>query len=63
VRSLNRAFEIDMQHCPSCGAGERTIIAAILERPMIQKVLDHLVLDAQPPPRGRAHKPGPHFAA
>lgn len=52
-----------MQHCPSCGAGERTIIAAILERPMIQKVLDHLVLDAQPPPRGRAHKPGPHFAA
>ena len=39
------------------------IIAAILERPVIQKILGHLGLDPQPPPKGRAHEPEPHFAA
>jgi hypothetical protein len=29
-------FDIDMQHCPNCGAGELKIIAAILERPVIE---------------------------
>ena len=29
------AFDIDMQHCPTCGAGELKIIAAILERAVI----------------------------
>ena len=37
-----------MQHCPNCGAGELKIIAAILERPVIEKILAHLGLDAQP---------------
>ena len=32
----------DMQHCPNCGAGELKIIAAILERPLIEKILTHL---------------------
>ena len=52
-----------MQHCPNCGGGELKIIAAILERPVIQKILEHLGLDPQPPPKGRAREPGPHFAA
>jgi hypothetical protein len=52
-----------MQHCPNCGAGELKIIAAILERPVIQKILGHLGLDPQPPPKSRAREPGPHFAA
>lgn len=52
-----------MQYCPNCGAGELKIIAAILERPVIQKILDHLELDPQPPPEGRTREPGPHFAA
>jgi hypothetical protein len=32
----------DMQHCPNCGAGELKIIAAILERPVIERILTHL---------------------
>jgi uncharacterized protein (DUF983 family) len=39
ARLLKRVFDIDMQHCPNCGAGELKIIAAILERPVIEKIL------------------------
>jgi hypothetical protein len=56
ARLLKRVFDIDMQHCPNCGAGELKIIAAILERPVIEKILTHLGLDPQPPPRERARK-------
>jgi uncharacterized protein (DUF983 family) len=59
ARLLKRVFDIDMQHCPSCGNGELKIIAAILERPVIEKILGHLGLDPQPPPRGRAREVGP----
>ncbi len=45
-----------MQHCPNCGAGELKIFAAILDRPVIEKILVHLVLDPQPPPQGRARE-------
>jgi hypothetical protein len=51
--SLKLRFGIDMQHCPNCGGGELKIIAAILERPVIEKILTHLGLDPQPPPRSR----------
>ena len=56
ARLLKRVFAIDMQHCPNCGAGELKIIAAILERPVIEKILAHLGLDPQPPPRARARE-------
>jgi Putative transposase len=56
ARLLKRVFDLDMQHCPNCGAGELKIIAAILERPPVEKILTHLGLDPQPPPRGRARK-------
>jgi len=62
ARLLKRVFDIDMQHCPNCGGGELKIIAAILERPVIEKILTHLGLDPRPPPRGRAGEPRPHFA-
>jgi hypothetical protein len=40
---------------PGADAGsELNIIAAILERPVIEKILTHLELDPQTPPRGRA---------
>ena len=52
-----------MQRCPHCGAGELKIIAAILERPVIEKILAHLGLDPQPPPKGRAREAGLHLAA
>ena len=42
-----------MQHGPNCGGGELKIIAAILERLIIQKILTHQGLDPQPPPRVR----------
>ena len=56
ARLLKRVFDIDMQHCPNCRSGELKIIAAILERPVIGKILSHLGLDPQPPPRGRARE-------
>ena len=59
---LKRVFDIDMQHCPNCGAGELKIIAAIMERTVIEKILSHLGLDPQPPPRGRAREAGQDFA-
>ena len=52
ARLLKRVFDIDMQHCPNCGGGELKIIAAILERPVIEKILTHLGLVPQPPPEG-----------
>jgi hypothetical protein len=60
ARLLKRVFDIDMQQCPNCGAGELKIIAAILDRPVIEKILTHLGLDPQPPPRGRAREIGQH---
>ena len=63
ARLLKRVFDIDMHTCPNCGAGELKIIAAVLERPVIEKILEHLGLDPQPQPRGRAREAGPHFAA
>ena len=50
ARMLKRVFEIDLEHCPNCG-GELKIIAAILEQPVIEKILTHLGLQARAPPR------------
>jgi len=63
ARLLKRVFDIDMHTCPNCGGGELKIIAAIPERPVIERILTHLGLDPQPPPWGRARKPGIDFAA
>ena len=61
ARLHKRVSDTDMQHCPNCGAGELKIIAAILEWPVIGKILTHLGLYPQPPPRGRAHEAGEDF--
>lgn len=45
-----------MHTCPNCGGEELKIITAILERPVIEKILTHLGQDPQPPPRGRARE-------
>jgi hypothetical protein len=47
-----------MQRCPNCGTGELKIIAAVLERPQIEKILTYPGLDPQPPPRGQARAAG-----
>ncbi len=49
ARLLKRVFDIDTQRCPNCGDGELKIIAAILGRPVMEKILSHLGLDPQPP--------------
>ena len=42
ARLLKRVFEIDMERSSNSGAEELKIIAAILERPVIEKILTHL---------------------
>jgi len=61
ARLLKRVIDIDLQHRPHCCAGELKIIAAILERPAIEKTLTHLGIDPQPPPRGLARAAGQDF--
>jgi hypothetical protein len=56
------AIRATMQYCPNWGAGELKIIAAILEWPVIEKILTHLGLDPPPPPRGGAREAGQDFA-
>ena len=63
ARLLKRVFDIDMQRCPRCGGGQVKIIAAILERAAIGKILTHLGLEPQPPPRSKAREVGLEFAA
>ena len=43
-------FDIDIAHCPHCG-GQLKLIAAIEEPAAIARILNHLGLAAQPPPR------------
>ena len=63
ARLLKRVFDIDMQRCPRCGGGQVKIIAAIVERAVIGKILTHLGLEPQPPPRSKAREAGLEFAA
>ena len=42
-----------MEHCPNCG-GHLLIIAAILEQPVVEKILTHLGLQARAPRRAPA---------
>jgi len=56
AKLLKRVFEIDMEHGPDCG-GELKNIAAILEQPVIEKILAHLGLQARAPPRVPARGP------
>jgi len=56
ARLFKRVFDIDMRRCSSCSAGELKIIAAILERATIGKILTHLGLDRGPPPRSKARE-------
>lgn len=50
---LRRVFEIEIKHCPNCGGGLK-IIAAMLERPVIEKILAHLGWQAKAPPQAPA---------
>ncbi|MCC7100609.1 MAG: hypothetical protein IT500_13570 [Rubrivivax sp.] len=47
---LARVFKLDLEQCPNCGGGLR-MVAAILERAAIERILGHLKLRSQAPPR------------
>ena len=55
ARLLKRVFDIDIERCPQCG-GHLKIIAAIEEPAVIERILTHLGLCAQPPPRTPARR-------
>jgi hypothetical protein len=55
ARLLKRVFDIDIEHCPSCG-GSLKIIAAIEDPPVIVKILTHLGLPTRAPPRAPARR-------
>ena len=61
ARLLTRVFEIDLAHCPNCG-GTLKIIAAIVEPPVIERILTHLGLQARAPPRAPARGRMQHAA-
>ncbi len=52
-----------MQRWPTCGGGQFKITAALVERPLIEKILSHLGLNPQAPPKGWAHDAGHDFPA
>ena len=57
---LKRVFTVDLEHCPNCG-GELKIMAAILEAPVIEKILMPLGLQTDcgrrsAPARDPAHQ-------
>ena len=51
---LKRVFDIDVERC-ECG-GQLKIIAAIEAPALIERILTHLGLSAQPPPRTPARR-------
>jgi hypothetical protein len=50
---MRRAFGHDLLACPSCG-GKMALIACILERTAIRKILAHLGLPTDLPANARA---------
>jgi hypothetical protein len=49
--------DIDMQHCPNCGAGQLKIIAAILEQPVIELRHDDVAGCSSKPPASIGRQP------
>src|SRR3989304_6577734 len=54
ARLLKRVFDLDIERCV-CG-GKLKIIAAIEEPAVIERILTHRGLSAQPPPRAPARR-------
>lgn len=50
ARLLKRVFAIDMERCPGCQQGTLRIIAAMMERSVIQNILRHFKQAVDPPP-------------
>ena len=48
AKLLNRVFKVDVTKCQFCH-GKVKVLAAILERAAIEKILNHLALPVEPP--------------
>jgi len=55
ARLLKRVFDIDVERCPQCSSNLK-ITAAIEAPAVIEHILTHLRLSAQPPPRAPARR-------
>jgi len=55
VQYEQRSFAVDVLVCPHCG-GRRELLVVIEHKPTVQKILEHLGLESEPPafaaPRG-----------
>jgi hypothetical protein len=54
ARMLKRVYDIDVERC-ACG-GKLQLIAVIEAPAVIEKILKHIGLDPQPPPRAKARR-------
>jgi len=54
ARLLKRVFDLDVERC-ACG-GQLKIIAVIEQPEVIERILTHIGLSAQPPPRAPARR-------
>ena len=59
AKLLARVFDVDLEHCAQCG-GPLKIVAAIVERSAVTKILRHLGLPHEPPTLAPARAP-PHL--
>ena len=60
ARLLRRSFAVEALACPRCG-GHRDLLAVIEHKPTVQKILEHLGLESEPPSFAAARGP-PLFA-
>jgi hypothetical protein len=63
LEPVKLSCDTDRQHLPNCCIGAQKVIAAIIERPVIRKILTYLGLDPQPPARGGTREAGQDFPA
>ncbi len=61
AKLLKRVFELDLALCPNFG-GKLKVMTAILQQPVVEKILTHLGLQARAPPRSRARGQAQHAA-
>jgi len=62
VRLPKQVFALDLERCPRCHQGALRIIAAIISRPLMRRILMHLKLAAGPPPIAPARVEQGRFA-
>jgi hypothetical protein len=55
--ALKRTFGVEVLRCPKC-EGPMEVIACIEDEAAARRILNHLGLEARPPPRGKRGRAG-----